>query len=650
MRNYYTYDLENYPNIFLFCGKFLDSDEIFMFEISDRINEVQALITHLSYLRNLGIEMVGYNNLGYDYYFIHEVMTNPYTFTYQKAYQLSQTIINSQYGGKGLQRIGPGRRMIPQIDIYKICHFDNKAKMTSLKALQFAMRSDSLEDLPFKIRELNHQEKDQLRTYNVHDVTETEKFFVKNEHHVVMRREYLEEGMLRGDVLNFNDVKIGVEYLIGRIGRSKCYVGSKPRQTFRSSINFNNIILPKIYFRTQMFTDVLSWFKQQVYHVGGKDHPKLNVDLAGLEFDFGVGGVHASVENKVYKSNETHQIIDIDVASMYPSVAIANRFAPEHLGETFVTVYKQIKADRKRYAKGTSRNAALKLAGNGAYGNFNNVYSPLYDPQCMLLVTINGQLQLLQLIEMISLIPELEMIQGNTDGITVYIPKKYEYLFKLWCGEWEKMTGLELEEVKYSRMWIKDVNNYIAEKEDGELKTKGTYAYPTCEKDYDGWWNKDYSNLASKIAAGKVMTDLWPVECAIRLITNPFDFMLRYKAPSGSTLFIGEVEQLKTVRYYVSLTGRPMKKVAKPKGEIGQYKRKNKLKDDFFNRILSEIGRDVWDDRIHNKKKSKYGIVETSVQAGRLVKQCNVATDFDWSDVDWSFYIDESKKILIGSK
>ena len=621
-----------------------------MFEISDRINQLPELITWLSYLRNLGIEMVGFNSLAYDYYFIHEIMTNPYTFTYQKAFQLSQTIINSQRGGININRIKPSERLIPQIDVVKLCHFDNTTKRTSLKALQFAMRSDSLEDLPFKIRDLNNQEKDGLRIYNVHDVTETQKFFLLNEHSLEMRREYLEDGVLRGDVLNFSDVKIGVEYLIGKLGRSKCFSGLKPKQTFREYVNFKNVILPKIFFRTEKFNDVLSWFNKQTYYVGGKSHPKLSVDLAGLEFEFGVGGVHASSENKIYRTNDTHEIIDIDVEAMYPSVAVANRFAPEHLGDSFVEVYKQIKADRKRYAKGTSRNAMLKLANNGAFGNFNNAFSPLYDPKCMLLVTINGQLQMLQLVEMMALIPDCKLIQANTDGITIYINRKYNHLYKLWCSIWEEMTGLVLEEVKYSRMWIRDVNNYIAEKQDGELKRKGAYWYPLKLKDYDGWWNKNFSNLASKMAAEKAMTHSWPVEIALRLVTNPFDFMLRYKAVGGSILFIGEKEQLKTVRYYVSISGGPMKKIAPPKGEVGQYKRKNKLKDDMLNSVMKEIGKNIWDERIHTKNKSKYAIVETSVQAGWKVKQCNVAKDFNWKDVDWSYYTQETKKLLVGSK
>jgi len=645
MSNYYIYDLETYPNIFTFCGKFVGSDDIQLFEISDRKNEREQLLTHLSYLRNADAEMVGFNNINFDYNIIHELLINPYTFTYEKAFQISQQIITSF----GYRNIKYTERLLPQVDIVKIMHFDNKAKMTSLKALQFAMRTHSLEDLPFDIRDLTHQEKDKLCTYNVHDVTETEAFFLKITDHVDMRREYLNDGILHGDVLNYNDVKIGVEYLLTRIGKNKCYSGGKPKQTFRTHVDLKDVVLPRIYFKSEIYDSVLTWFKTQHWTPKGS-RAKLEIALAGLSFDFGIGGIHASADNKIFKTNDTHQIIDIDVASMYPSVAIANGFAPEHLGTIFLTVYKQIKEDRKRYPKGSSRNLAMKLAGNGAYGNFNNPYSPLYDPKCMLSITINGQLQLLQMVEYLTFIPDLEIIQANTDGVTFYINKKYEYLYKLWCSIWEDMTGLVLEEVKYTRMWIRDVNNYMAEYEDGKIKRKGAYWYPLNEKEYDGWWNKDFSNHASKIAAEKAMTHSWSIEQGIKLVTNSFDFMLRYKATGGAKVFIGTTKQLKTVRYYVSLSGEPMKKVSHPKGEIGQFKRKNKLQDDYFKEIMKEIGKDIWDERVHTKNKSKYIIVETSIQSGKLVKQCNIATDFNWSDLDWSYYIEEAKKLIIGSK
>lgn len=654
MRQYCVYDIETYYNCFLFCAKLTTSNDngsnTYLYEISDRANQRNELLQFLSYLQNANIEMVGFNNLGFDYLVIHELMVNPYTFDAKKGYDTAQKIIGSQKFGQKVRGVSVTKRLIPQIDLMKLNHFDNKAKMTSLKAIEFAMRSDSVQDLPYSPHEkLTSEQIDHLRAYNIHDVEQTEKFLWKCEHHIEMRREYLAEGILFGDVLNFSDVKIGEQYMINRLGKTLCYKGGKPNQTFRSVVEFKDIILPKIKYRTQKYHDVYEWFKQQRKLATGSN-PSLTVELAGLEFHFGIGGVHASADNKIYHTTDTHQIIDIDVAGMYVAVAIANRFAPEHLGQAYVDAYRQIKEDRAKYPKGSSRNKALKLAGNGTYGNSNNPFSPFYDPKYTFSVTVNGQLQILQLVEMIDLIPDCELIQANTDGITVRILKENKSWFDLWCREWETMTGLELEEVLYSRMIIRDVNNYIAETMEGKLKRKGCYEYPITEKDYDSVWNKNFSNLASRKAAEKFMLDGWSIEQTLRMCTNKFDFMLRFKATGTSKLFVGGVQQLKFIRYYVSTKGGDMIVQREPKGEIGQYKRKNKLKDEYFNKIMEEIGPNVWDERIHNKKKTKYEITETAKEKGYKVKVCNHVDDFDWFDVDWSYYINEANKVIIQEK
>jgi hypothetical protein len=295
-------------------------------------------------------------------------------------------------------------------------------------------------------------------------------------------------------------------------------------------------------------------------------------------------------------------------------------------------------------------NAVLKLAGNGVYGNSNNPYSCFYDPKYTFSVTVNGQLQLLQLVEVLSLIPGLELIQANTDGITALVPRSVQHLFELWKTDWENLTGLKLEEVEYRSMFIRDVNNYVAVTKDGKVKRKGAYWYPETERDYDGVWNKDFSNMSAQKAVSLVMLQGLDPEVAVRLITDPFDFMLRYKTPAGATVFIGDKECSKTVRYYVSKRGQAMRKVSQPKGEIGAYKRKNGITDSYYQKIVAEIPKGTWDERIHTKNKSKYAQVSTNIENGWKVKECNDARRFDWSDLDYDYYVQEIKKLIIGGQ
>lgn len=654
----FTFDLETLINCFLFIGKFYDDPKIYVFEISSRKNQQQELLNFLNFLQNSQVHMMGFNNIGFDNPIVQDLLVNPYMFGFDKAYQLCQQIIKSQgFGGQRFGHIPLSERILPQIDLLKLNHFDNANKSTSLKALQFAMRLPSIEDLPVPLGvALTSEQMDQAISYGIHDVTSTEEFGRRCMKHILIRKELLDDGVLSGDVLNYSDVKLGTEYLVKKIGRSKCYVkGSTPKQTLRESVAFKDIILPKIKYRTEKFNEVLEWFKAQViFPQSDKEPPKLEARLANLDFYFGVGGVHASVDNRLYESTSTHVIRDIDVSGMYPAVAIANGFAPEHLGQNFVMAYRQLQIDRSQYKKGTTMNLILKLASNGAFGNGDNPYSCFYDPKFPKEITVNGQLQLLQLAEVLSLIPDLEIIQANTDGITAFVPRRMGYLFDLWKADWEKNTGLKLEESEYSRMWIRDVNNYLAIDTGGNIKAKGAYWYPKNPEDYWGGsgsvWHKDFSSMVVQKVTEKALIENWNPAALVYLMTDPFDFMIRHKTTKGSTVSIGTEQMPKTIRYYVSKTGGSIIKRSNPTGEIGTYKRKRSLTDEYYNKIAQEIPADTWDARIHTANKSKYEIVESNLIVGRLVKCCNVASDFSWHDVDYEYYIKEIEKLMIGDR
>jgi len=651
---FYIYDLETTVNCFTFSGKFYGAAEIHTFEISTRKNDRDQLKNWLSHLQNRKAVMVGFNNLGFDYPIIHTLMNEPYTFDFTRAYLLCQQIITSQNDGQNRLNhfnVGVKDRIIPQVDLFKLNHFDNRAKTTSLKSLQFALRLPNVEDIPMAYGEpLSFDQMDSLILYNHNDVKATEEFLRRCIHLIEFRKELLDSGALEGDVLNYSDVKIGSEFLVKKIGRQKCYTGSKPKQTLREYIAFKDIVLPQISYRTDAFQEVVEWFKKQTYWIASdQPSPSYEAQLAGVHFYFGIGGVHASVESKVFESNAEYIIKDLDVTSMYPSVAIANKFAPEHLGEVFEYAYSQLVTDRNSYKKGTAMNKTLKLASNGAFGNSDNPYSPFYDPRFPKQITINGQLQILMLAELMSLIQGVQIIQANTDGITIYLPRKHIAFFEVWKADWEKVTKLKLEEVEYSKMWIRDVNNYLCVSTSGKIKAKGAYWYPKIDDDYDGNWNKDFSMMVvQKVIEQALIKNIDP-KALVKVMSDPFDFMMRYKTPAGATVYIGDKPQSKTVRYYVSKTGQKMKKISKPKGIPGHFKRKNGLDENFYQRILTEIGGGQnWDARIHTKNKTKYDQVETSIESGWLVRECNRAENFNWQDVNYDYYLKEIEKLYIG--
>lgn len=91
----------------------------------------------------------------------------------------------------------------------------------------------------------------------------------------------------------------------------------------------------------------------------------------------------------------------------------------------------------------------------------------------MLQICVNGQLLIAMLCERLSFIEGVTIIQANTDGVTIRIPKNKKEEMKELCNRWEKMTSLELEYTSYKKMVISNVNNYMAETTDGKIKDKG---------------------------------------------------------------------------------------------------------------------------------------------------------------------------------
>lgn len=700
----YAYDIETYPNIFTCCVVHLATGMSWRFEISDRINEIDQFVAFVQQLRDINARMIGYNNVGFDYPVVHYIVLNPWV-THVEIYNKAMSIINSRE--KFGHLIWESDRIVEQIDLYKVHHFDNPAKATSLKALEMAMRMDNVEDLPFEVgTELNDDEKEVLHTYNKHDVDATCRFYVRSLN-AIQLRESLSNTFGR-NFMNMSDVKMGEVILVTEIEKAgiPCYERvngrRQPRQTYRHKIDLGQVIFDYVKFERPEFEAIRAHLASQVINETKGVFKGLIATVNGLEYKFGTGGLHASVDSEIFVTNETHQVVDVDVAGFYVDLAIQNKLYPEHLGEEFTPAYDGIKKQRAMYPKTNSINGAFKLAGNGAYGGSNNEYSPFFDSQYTMTVTINGQLMLCMLVEQMIKIPGLRMIQANTDGITYYCPHEYVEHSRAICRWWEQRTKLELEEALYSHMFVRDVNNYMAvynvleylyngewvhEKElkkaeiktdglpykpihglKGKIKRIGAYAYERADENpatREVPYHKDPSALIVPKTAEAVLVHGKDVETFIKEHKDPFDFMLRAKVPRSNQLVMRwpeydvELKLPSIIRYFVSRNGGSLVKIAPASGEPGTWKRKNGISDSFYHKVLSEL--DAYsldptveedaagiphDERIHTKNKSKHDKRESSMCKGWLTTDCSDVKNFDWSAIDYDYYISEAKKLV----
>lgn len=595
------YDIECYPNIFTVIIYFPRRDKYLVFEISERRNDMERFEKVLNRIRMEKRRMVGFNNLGYDYPVIHALLnfyrdnrSADWRELCAVARRKSDEIICANHHDRFTHLIWDNNQYCQQVDLFKIHHFDNVARSTSLKVLQFNMRSESIEDLPFDPNQpVDPADFDTLISYNRHDVQETFRFYLKTLEAIEFREQLSKKNGI--NFINANDTKIGKTIfqmeLEQHIGKGTCFYYTpegerKPRQTKRKKIAIGDVILPFVRFERKEFNMVKDWMTGQVLkdvtrdvftgideeNLGELIHhcdttkekgkiKNLNCIVDGFTFVFGTGGLHGCIDSGTVESCDRKVIVDLDVTSYYPSLAIVNGIYPEHLGSEFCLIYKRLKEQRLLYRKGSPENAALKLALNGVYGDSNNKFSPFYDPQYTMSITINGQLLLCMLAERLMRIDGLEMIQVNTDGVTIRIDRDKVPEMEIVCKGWETITGLELEFARYRRMFIRDVNNYIAEYENGKLKRKGAYEY---ELD----WHKNFSCLVVQKAAEAHLIHGHDIEKFIREHDDPYDFYLRVKVPRSSRLVMrgddGEKLLGNITRYYVSNRGGQLIKIMPP--------------------------------------------------------------------------------------
>jgi hypothetical protein len=104
--------------------------------------------------------------------------------------------------------------------------------------------------------------------------------------------------------------------------------GRTPRQTPRPVINLRDAILPSISFDHPEFNRVLDWLKAQSITETKGVFTDLSATVNGFTFVFGLGGIHGSLESVVVGSDDEHVIVDLDVTSYYPNLAITNGFYP----------------------------------------------------------------------------------------------------------------------------------------------------------------------------------------------------------------------------------------------------------------------------------------------------------------------------------
>jgi hypothetical protein len=647
----FIFDLETYPNMFLAVFKSVKTSEYIHFEISDRRNQIYILKV---FLRDRVRGLIGFNNLNFDYPVMHNtILKTTRILNSYEIYEEVENVIRTKYSS-----IYENQIKIPQLDLYKIWHYDNKNKATSLKWLEFAMRLPNVEDLPYAPGTiLTFEQMDEIIAYCKNDIDATEQFYKQSLKHIQIRQFYTSQEDL--PLMNASEIKMSKE-IFGKYLAKEMKIPLKELtqlRTHRSRINIKDIVFDYLEFRDDVNQKTLESFNNFVWLYNDDtekafENIKFTVPYKNVVREYAEGGLHSFGKAGIYESNDDYVLVDVDFASYYPHLSFRNKLHPKHIPEPiFNKIYESFYENRKLYDKKDPRNYVLKIILNGSYGLSKDKYAYLYDPAWQLAICVNGQLILTLLTERIfeKCKQDVQIIFENTDGAMYRIHRSDMKLLELACEEVEKIVNIPLEIQVCKKIIAKDVNNYINIIKDDNIKFKGCF-----EIDRD--FHKNHSKRVVPIAlANYFINGVDPLETIDNHLHNTeysfaknygiYDFCLGAKMKGSNKLIqrywsahdLLEKPLSKMNRYFISNIGVDLVKKLEPlaKNYLTSTE-KHQMKVDANQISIFDIIEDVKIDPSPREENLESGYKCT------LFNKYNVSN----YDLNYDYYINECNKII----
>ncbi len=472
MKNHWVMDYETLFDCFTAVFEDYKTNKTEVFVICKLRNDLPEFIKFLEQNIQNKEWHISYNGLGFDAQVTHYILDNYQGWENIDGNDVAYTIY--KYAQRTIEKSNnrdfsdypQWKMVIGQIDLFKLHHWDNPAKRSSLKWIQYSMDWENILDMPIHhTSKIDTQEDlDTILEYCINDVRSTKEIFNRSTDLIRLRKELTNTYGI--NMFSASEPRISKEvfgyFLTRMLNIPKRDL--RNMKTYRDTIKVKDIILSYISFTSPEFNMLLDRFKSiEIKGDKLKGSFKYSVNYKNVKTHFGLGGVHGAASKGVYESSDDMVIMSSDVTSFYPNLAIKNQFAPAHFPKKeFCDQYEWFFTERKKIPKSNPMNYVYKIILNSTFGLSNDEKSFFYDPELCLRITINGQLTLMMLYEQImERIPGAVALLQNTDGVETLIPREYIDDYMGICKEWEEKTNLNLEHDEYQKLVLADVNNYI---------------------------------------------------------------------------------------------------------------------------------------------------------------------------------------------
>jgi hypothetical protein len=591
-----VYDIETLKRMFLYMSFNVETKQWLEFEVSESVNTLDGLIKHLVGNKE---EFVSFNGLGFDAQVLQYIIDNHTRWwnlgnveIIALIYKFSQRIIDDQKYGL----FPPYREENfenSQIDLFKIHHFDNENKRTSLKWLEFTMDAPSVEEMPIHhaVETLSESDKEIIKEYCKNDIENTYLFYrytigdvehdlYKGMDMIQSRRDLIEEVGLPKKAMSYSDVKIGDE--INKMVYCK-NTGKKIWDLYDLKLSrkrtphftFGECIPDYVTFRNPVFKAFYEEMKGIRVNLNEREGDPYPFSYNKTNYSIAQGGIHSTERNRIIIVQKGWRCTDADIGGQYPHFIIKRGLYPSQLGIAWLTGYTWIRNRRSEYKKKSRQSKKFKglsdqfkLAQNGGgFGKTNEKTNWQYDPFVQFSCTIGNQFEILMLIEWLEE-AGIHVISANTDGVVCLYEEILEGKYKEICTKWEKTVGNDvqgcLEFTDYTTLIQSSVNDYLAIKADGTIKKKGDF-------NTQSLLEKNPSRRIIAIAMEKYFVGGIVPRDTILGHKRIYDFCIGVKA---SKQYHYEVHQggkkeiyHRLVRYYVSKEGGKLLKIKNPDSE-----------------------------------------------------------------------------------
>lgn len=592
-----VFDIECYPNYFLIGFKSVTTGKVCYWEMSngEKLNcdAVRWMLENFT--------VISFNGKNYDIPIARIALAGKSTEVLKAA---TNCIINENVRAADVVKQFRGAKLdANHIDLIEVAPL-----RANLKIYGGRLHSQKMQDLPFPPDSwLTDEQKAIIRLYWVNDLDNTILLYNSLKEEIKLREELGNRYEI--DLRSKSDAQIAEAVIRVELNRRHKYKFNIPFKDIEKPYRYNIPMFIK--FKTPLMNWVLNNVKNSIFTVsnnGSIISPKVitenKITIGTTIYQMGAGGLHSCEKSICYISDDNHTLTDVDVESYYPRIILNQQLYPEQLGRDFLSIYNSIVKERIAAKHSGKKGAALtlKIVINGSFGKFGSEYSILYSPQLLLQVTITGQLCLLMLIERIEL-AGMQVVSANTDGVVTLVPNTRKAEFNTIVARWEHDTNFKTEETLYRALYCRDVNNYIAVKQDLSTKNKGAFSNP--------WKDTKPDRLA------KNPTNLICIEAIEAFFTKQIPFAETIMSCSDITKFI-------TVR---TVNGGAVKVNADNTEYLGKS-------------VRWYYGKNATGELVYAKSGNKVPRSEKAVPLMQLPDKFPDDVDFDW-------YIEECNNILI---